>query len=361
MSRAKEVDVTADIEKNVARVIDLAVPDFSPVSPNRPRIIFIFLLVGFMGSAGVALGLDRLDNTLKGPQDAETRLGLPVITAMPELSFADNQAENENDQSVIDQFRKEPGGLFAESIRTARTGLMLTALDDPSRVFMITSALPDEGKTSIAFNLAMAMAQSKRTLLIEADMRKPRLAKALGLPADAKGLANLVAGNAESAACMHSLPGSDLKVIPSGDHPPNPLELLSSQRFQRTIEELKTQFDFVVIDTPPVELVSDALAISRVASATLFVARAGRTAVPIVKQSLRRLDRANAKVLGVILNAVDFEKAHKYYGEYSGYGSMQYNGYVYGDDQQPGYGKSRRSGAYGYVSRVLSGGRKPDA
>jgi polysaccharide biosynthesis transport protein len=350
MARAKEVDVTADIEKSVARVVDSAIPNLTPFAPDKTQLILIFFAVGLVGSMALAIGVDKLDNTIKGPQDAENRLGIPVISAMPKL-------DSDDEQEIIEQYSREPSGLFSEAIRTARTGLMLTALDDPSRVFMLTSASPGEGKTTLALNLAVALAQSKRTILIEADMRKPRLAQALGLPDKARGLANLVAGNAIAEECIHAMKGSDLKVIPAGDIPPNPLELLSSQRFVKTIDALREQFEFVVIDTPPVELVSDALAISRVASATLFVARAGRTPLPMVQQAIKRLNRADAKVLGVLLNSVDFEKAHKYYGEYSGYGTLDYRGYIYQDGKRV-YGGNKRG--YGYLGRSKSQQDTPD-
>ena len=341
MSRAKEVDITADIEKSVARIVDSAIPNTTPFAPDKTQIILIFFAVGLAGSIGLAVGLNALDNTIKGPQDAENRLGLPVITALPLIDQA-------SDQEMIEQYSREPSGLFSEAIRTARTGLMLSALDDPSRVIMLTSASPNEGKTTLALNLAVALAQSKRTLLIEADMRKPRMAEALALPQGARGLANLVAGNAIAEECIHSIKGTDLKVIPSGDIPPNPLELLSSQRFVKTIEALQDKFEFIVIDTPPVELVSDALAVSRVVSATLFVARAGKTPLPIIQQAIKRLNRADAHVLGLMLNSVDFEKAHKYYGEYSGYGSLDYKGYIYLDGKRV-YGGGKRG--YGYLGR----------
>lgn len=351
MARGKQLETTADIEKPSARLVDPAVPNYSPVAPNRPQIILSFLLVSLALGIGVALLLDWLDNTIKGPEDAETRIGLPVITAIPLVAHTPQD-------SLAQKFAQEPSGVFAESLRSARTGLLLSALDDPVRVFMITSSSPGEGKTTVSANLSLALAQSKKTLLIEADMRKPRLAEEFGLGKDAKGLANLVAGNASFAECLHKLPSTGLTVICAGDIPPNPLELLSSHRFESTIESLKKDFEMIVIDTPPVELVSDALAISRVASATLFVVRANRTPLPVVRQSIRRLARVEAEPLGVILNSVDFERAHKYHGEYSGYASLRHGEYAYIDGHKvygsPAYGK-----IYGYLRRKSKAETEP--
>lgn len=322
MNRAKEMDIGAGIEQVVARVIDRAVAVATPIKPDKPKLIFAAVLIGLVGGVVIALALDLLDNTIKGADDAERRLGLPVLSSLPILA-------PQNGEEAARHVAFNVSSLFSEGVRTARTGLLLSTLDDESRVFMVTSSVPGEGKTTVAANLAQALAQSGPTVLIEADLRKPTLTAGLGLDKGAKGLSELVMGEAGLDECAHTVEGSSLRVIPAGTLPPNPLELLSSRRFEAVVAQCRERFGNVVIDTPPVEVVSDAFAVSRVSSGVVFVVRAGETAFPLVYKGLMRLHRANANVIGLVINRVDFAKAQKYYGEYSGYGRKGYAEYAY--------------------------------
>ncbi|MDZ4129111.1 MAG: polysaccharide biosynthesis tyrosine autokinase [Hydrogenophaga sp.] len=322
MAREKELDITADIEKVVARIIDFARPIYAPVGPDRGRIMLAAVLLGLMAALALALGIEFLDNTVKGSEEAEGKLGLPVLASLPRLN-----ADTTKQAPVEFLLGKNP--MFDEGIRTARTGLLLSGIDEKNRVFMVTSASPGEGKTTFATNLALALAQNHKTLLIEGDMRRPGLADVLSLEKGLKGLANLIALSEPLASCLHPVKDSDLQVLPVGDVPPNPLELLSSKRFARTIEELQSLFDYIIIDTPPVEAVSDALAISRVVNGAVFVLKAEETAYPLARVALQKLQRANVSVLGLVINSVDFARAQRYYGQYSGYGRSGYQGYLY--------------------------------
>jgi capsular exopolysaccharide synthesis family protein len=204
---------------------------------------------------------------------------------------------------------------------------LLSFVDLPSRVLLVTSSVPGEGKTTFASNLAIAHAFTKKTLLIDADMRRPSVAKSYGLDASKPGLSELVAGSASFMECVHSLPDTNLKVLGSGVIPPNPLELLHSDRFSQTLSELAKIFEVIVIDSPPVALVSDALIIGALSSGIIFVSKAQSTPYVMARKSLQRLRRADGNVIGVVLNALDFVKAEKYYGEYSGYGKHGYGNY----------------------------------
>ena len=322
MARDKELELTADLEKMVARVVDLAQPVYAPVGPKRGKIILAALLLGLFGSLAIALAIEFLDNTVKGSEDAERKLGVPVLTSLPRIK---GTARTSLALTLLNS--KEP--LFDEGIRTARTGLLLSVIDEQNHVFMVTSPSPDEGKTTFSMNLAIAMAQNYRTLLIEGDMRRPQMAKTLGLEAGAKGIANFVAVAQPLEGCLHKLRDTELMVMPVGDVPPNPLELLSSKRFARTIAELREQFDYIIIDTPPIEVVSDALAISRVVNGAVVVLKAEETTYPLAKSTLQKLARVNVNVLGLVVNSLDFAKAQRYYGQYQGYGQVGAKGYLY--------------------------------
>jgi hypothetical protein len=193
----------------------------------------------------LALLLELLDNTLKNSEDVEVRLKQPLLTIMPMLSKTDAERKVSG-RIVLDS----PNSLYAEAIRTARTGVLLSSVDMPSRTIVVTSSVPGEGKTTFSSNLAMAHALTKKTLLIDADMRRPSVSKCYGLDPNANGLSELVAGTAKLADCLHQIEGTNLMVMTSGIIPPNPLELLHSERFGHTLDALSKHFEIVIIDSP---------------------------------------------------------------------------------------------------------------
>ena len=329
MSRAKETNVAGDSQGDVARMIDSALPSYAPVRPDKVGIVLRAALLALVLGAMASLLIDRLDNTIKGGDDAELRLRLPVLTVLPLV-------ENTSRSHMARIFLDESHSHYAEGIRTARTGVLLSNLDMRHKVLLITSTLPGEGKTTVALNLALAHAQTKRTLLIDADMRRSQAGKALGIPAGAKGLTNLVAGDATAEECIVTIKDTKLQVMPVGDLPPNPLELLLSQRFKEVLQQLSEQFEMIVIDSPPVELVSEALVLAPMCTSVAFVAKAMSTPAPLMRKSITRLQRAGGNILGVIVNQLDFKHAQRYYGEY-GAGGYSYGGYGYGS-----YGSKRR-------------------
>ncbi|WP_338412948.1 polysaccharide biosynthesis tyrosine autokinase [uncultured Sphaerotilus sp.] len=322
MGRAKEMDAGSDLQAAVARVVDPAVVTTNPVRPNKGQIILVAFVLGLMIGAMGAVLLERMDNTIKGSESAEIKLQQPVLAVLPALT-------GEALENVATMFIREPNSHHAEAIRTARTGIQLSDVDQRHRLIMVTSSVPSEGKTSTSINLALALAQTKRTLLIDADMRRPQVGIRLGLAAGAKGLSNLVTGASTLKDCVHQIEGSSLLVMPSGDVPPNPLDLLLSQRFKDVLRHLQPQLDFIIIDTPPVELVSDASAVAPMVTSTIYVVRATETPVPVIRKGLSRLQRSGANIMGVIVNGLNFDDAQRYYGESvnGGYGNTYYHGY----------------------------------
>ncbi len=324
-SRAKETNLTGTIQPSAARVIDRAVPNFTPVKPNKQQIVLVALLLALLLGALASVLLDRMDNTIKGSDDAELRLKLPVLAALPVMA-------DQERAKMAQVFLTDAHSHFAEGIRTARTGVMLSNLDAERQTLLVTSTLPGEGKTTVSINLALAHAQSKRTLLIDGDMRRSQVGRALGLAHASKGLTNLVAGTATVEECVQQVEGSRLMVMSVGDLPPNPLELLLSNRFKQVLAELGDHFEMIIIDSPPVELVSEALVLAPLVTSVTLVVKAMSTPAPLVRKSLTRLQRAGGRMLGVIVNQLDFAHSQKYYGEY---GSSTYS-----------------YGSYGYAPRV---------
>ena len=329
MKRAKETSVAGDLQSAIARIVDAATVPTEPVKPKKLQIIAIALVLGLFMAVLAALLIDRLDNTLKSSHDIETKLKAPLLALVPKL------AKNETRRSATARVvMDKPNSIFAEAIRSARTGVTLSAIDQSHRILVVTSSMPGEGKTTIAINLAVAHSQTQRTLLIDADMRRPAVSRGLELAPAAKGLSNLVAGSATIAECLQVIDGTQLSVIAAGTLPPNPLELLLSARFKETLDQLAQQFETIIFDSPPVELVSDSLVIGSHATGVIYVVKAHDTPYQLVRKGLQRVYQAEGHLLGVVLNSFDFATADKYHGEYSGYGKYGYGQSTY----HAGYG-----------------------
>ncbi|WP_423708664.1 GumC family protein [Undibacterium sp. WLX3042] len=329
LKRAKETNISADLQNPVARIVDVAKIGTIPVKPQKILIISVSFVLGALIAIGASLLIDLLDNTLKSTTDVETKLKHPLITTLPLL---DRKEADRTSSAHI--FIDDPRSIYSEAIRTARTSILLSAIDLDNKIVLVTSSVPGEGKTTFSINLAVAHSHTKKTLLIDADMRRPAVAKGLDLEPNAKGLSDLVAGTASLTECAKKVDGTDLHVIPAGTSVLQPLELILSHRFKDTIDFLSKEYEIIIIDSPPVELVSDALVLSKMATGVVYVVKALDTPYQLAKKGLMRLRRSEGKILGVVLNHLDFKKAEKYYGEYSGYGKYGYDKYGYGE----GYG-----------------------
>jgi len=340
LGRFKETNMGSELQSTVGRVVDPAVPASGAYKPNKRQVILIALVAGLFVGVMVALLLERLDSTIKTSADVENKLGLPVLAALPVIT----------EQGVAPEriVETHPQAMFSEGVRTARTGILLSSIDAPHRVIVVTSSIPGEGKTTFSTNLALSFSQTKRVVLVDGDLRRPAVGKLFGRQSNAQGLSALVSGNVPAAECIFAADGTEqLYVIPSGTIPPNPLELLLSKRFEETIEKLKEMFDMVIIDSPPVQLVSDALVISRHCTGVVYVVKSDETPYQVARNGIRRLRRSHANIIGVAVNQLDFERADKYYGEYTGYSKYGYKRY-YGAD---GGKKKGYSAYYGRKSR----------
>jgi capsular exopolysaccharide synthesis family protein len=326
LSRFKETNATKDAQGSIARVVDAAVPALSPIRPAKTRTVTIAtgasLLLGMIG----AVLLYRLKNTLQTSEDVEKKLHRPLLAALPILPRRNKENRG---QSVLDQ----PHELYAESIRVASTEVLLSALNTSHKIVTVTSCVLDEGKSTFAINFAFSQAKTKRVLLIEGDMRRPSFDKAMKLAAGQKGLSELLSGAGTLEECLLQVDGADLHVISAGHIPPNPHELLVSRKFGDVLTTLRDRYDMIIIDSPPVQLVSDALVIGAQSTGLIFIVKADNTPVPLAIRALKRIASANIPIFGVVLNQQDFKKAEKYYGEYSGYGKYWY-GAEYGVKRQ---------------------------
>lgn len=321
MTRLKETAATSDLESANARVVDQAVVPSKPVKPRKGLIVLIAaLLAGFVG-VGLTLLLEALNNTFKSTEEVEGRLNIPVLGILPMMKKGERS-------DLARMFSRDTDKSFSESIRTIRTGVVLSGIDHPHKVMVITSSIPGEGKSTVSVNLAYALGQMEKVLLIDADLRRPTLGKSFDFPVGTPGLANLIAGTAKLDECIKHVDGIDM--IGAGTVPPNPLELLSSPRFAKALEVLKSKYERIIIDSPPTQAVSDAIVLSTFANSLIYVIKSDSTHIPLVEKGVGQLLQNNAPVSGIVLNQVDIKKAKKYGYSYGGY----YDYYGYSNTKQ---------------------------
>lgn len=322
-TRLSETSATGNLSSANARTVDPAVVPLSPSKPNKRLIVVFVFMLALMAGASLALLANLLDNTIKTPEDVERRLGSTLLGILPLISSAEMKSDPKASYS---QFLKHNKDNFSEAVRTIRTSLMLSNLDTPPKIIGITSTVPSEGKTSVALNIAFALAHMEKVLLIDADMRRPSIGKHLEFPTNQPGISNVAAGSAEMDEAIFHYEAGNLDVIAAGLIPPNPLELLSSKRFANLLEQLRSRYDRIIIDTAPSGSVSDALALAPNTDAMIYVVKAESTPITQVTQSLRRLYESPTPIMGVVLNQVDISKKSTYYSQYySGY--YNYAGY----------------------------------
>lgn len=318
LTRSRETNESEGLQSAHARVVDPAMVPTSPIKPRKTIVLILTALVSGLTGIGLAVLLDILSNTVRTPEDVEEKLKSPMLGFLPLVKT--NKSEK-----AYEGFLSDSKGNFAESIRTVRTSLVLSNLDDPHKITLITSSVPSEGKSTVSINLSEALAQMETVLLIDADMRRPSIGKSLGLPRKSPGLSNLVAGTASANQCIHKIEGTSVSVMPAGVIPANPLELLSSKRFEAALQKLSQHFDRIILDSAPTHSVSDALVLSTHANAVIYVVKSDSTSAQLAAKGIRRLRDVDAPVVGVVLNQVDLDKASSYGSYYGDY----YNNYGY--------------------------------
>lgn len=326
--RLKETSEAGDLQPSNARIMDAAILPRVPVKPNKKLGVTIAFFLSLMAGIGLAFLLDFMDKSFRSSGEMEQKLGLPLLGLVPLVTQKQKRGVKEDVSKV---FLEDPRGSFAESVRTIRTGIMLSALDDPRMSILVTSSLPGEGKSSISMSLAYALAQlNSRVLVVEADLRRPNLAKRCGLSAKMPGLSNLVVQTATLEECIHHYDAGNIDLMPAGIIPPNPLELLSSHRFAEAMAALESEYDAIILDAPPMQPVSDALALSRLVRSVIYVVQAEKTPVHMARSGIDRLRKVRAPLTGVVLSQLNLEKSRR------GYSSYYYSDYYYGSYKQEG-------------------------
>jgi len=340
LTKLKEAGISAGLHSSNIRVVDPAMIPTYPTRPAKTRNIVLSFLAGLVGGIGLALLREYLDNTVKTPDDVETLARLPSLAVVP--AFSDLNANgrskllkgissNGHDKRIELVAEHLPKSQMSEAFRALRTALLLSQADRPPQVILVTSALPREGKTTAAANLAVTLAQlGDRTLLVDADLRKPGVGRLLNLGSGKyAGFSSYLAGvsSLELVTIQHpTIP--NLSAIPTGPLPPNPADLLSSHKLTDAIAELRAKFKFIVFDSPPIMAATDAVILSVQADGVLLVVRSGETPKEAFVRTRDLLLSVKCHLLGVVLNAVDssapdYYYSYRYYPYSQGYGPQE--------------------------------------
>lgn len=340
LSRAEEWMSTSGTDNNNKfnprniNIIDPAKPPARPVRPKKTVNILFGMIFGIVLGVGIAFFIEYLDDTIKSPTDVENFLKVPFLGLIPTVSIAQTSTAIEG---IVE---KQPKGTIAENYRAIRTNILFSS-DRPVKKIVVTSTGPSEGKTTTAINIAEVLARAgDKTLIIDADMRRPRIHKNINLDGDEKGISNYLTGNATIEEIIHKTPIETLFVIPAGPIPPNPVEILNSPRLKELLEAVSNKFDRIIIDTPPVIAVTDAAILARLADGVVFVVHGGRAHRDIVKRGINGLMKVGGHIFGVILNNVNIYRASYY--DYYYYNYYRY-AYGYGYKEKKADKKKRKA------------------
>ena len=315
LTREKELRVSANSRTNNVRVVDRAETPRGPVSASGRRTVMMSMFIGLVLAVGVALGLDYMNDTIKTPEDVTRRLRLPFLGLVPAVR---------GDKHPLLASSQVPHD-FGESFRSLRTSLLSKYQGDATKILVVTSAQPLEGKTTTAANIAMALAYGgARVLLIDADMRRPGLHRPLRLTNE-RGLSQVLTGQARVRDVIQRTVDPNLLAITAGRSPLNPSELLSSERMKTLLTNLAHgPFNWIIIDTPPVLAVTDAVILAPLVSGVTFVVGAEMTRRRLAERAIETVMQAHPKFAAVVLNKVNFAKNKYYYSRYYGH---QYKNY----------------------------------
>lgn len=337
LTRMKEANVSAGLNASNIRVID---PSDVPTAPVKPRV-FVNLAAGLIVGLGIGIGLaffqEYLDKTLKTPDDVEQYLRLPALGVLPRFAIAggkdDKNAEallpvgSNGHHALAPGIQTNPQSV--EAFRSLRTSVLLSASPVP-RLILVTSALPSEGKTTTTVNLGATLASlGNRVIVVDCDMRRPSCHRSTGVE-NTPGFVQCLTGHVDLKAAILAVPGvENLSVVPCGPIPPNPAEVLSSPLTADLLRRLRTQFEYVLVDSPPLLSVADSRILATLVDAVVLVARAHATPYDVVRRARTLLYGSGARILGVALNDLDLER-HSFGSEQYQYGY----GYDYGHEPE---------------------------
>jgi polysaccharide biosynthesis transport protein len=336
-TRLREAQVSAGLRASNIRVVDPAETPRSPVRPSKRLNLMLGSMLGLAFGIALAFFQEYLDSSLKSPDDVQRFLKVPSLGTIPNMqslskgrpyAYSSNKS-NQREPILKEELEKTPpelithaapSSVMSEAYRSVRTSLLLSLPERTPRVVLVTSAVPSEGKTVTAINIAVSLTQTgSRVVLVDADMRKPRIHSVFSI-GNLPGLTSFLTGSANLKDVIHDMGPPNLHLLPCGVIPPNPAELIQSGRFNHLVQVLRQYFDYVVLDSPPLANVSDARILAVNAEATLLVVKAFSTSRYVTKRAVEHLQELKARNIAVILNDLDVRMR----GNYSYYSDRYY-------------------------------------
>jgi len=332
IKRFKETSLTEDMKTGNIRVVDKAEVPKNPVRPRKKLNILLGAIVGLFLGIGMAFFFEYLDNTIKLPEDIRQYLKIPYLGPVPAFSYEGDSNPGEKEKLELITLYS-PKSMASEAYRGIRTSILFSSADYTPQVILVSSSMPREGKTITSTNLAIAMAQAgSKVILLDCDMRRPKVHKIFGVQRD-KGMSNILVGSCsfEEALVHPDIPNLD--IVPCGPIPPNPAEIVGSNRMETLLKGLRKEYSHIIIDSPPIMAVTDGVVLAKFADGVVLVIRAGDTPREVIRNGIGQLQGVNARILGALLNGVDTGRDSYYY--------YQYYYYYYGEDGEK-QRKSRR-------------------
>ncbi|MDP2911540.1 MAG: polysaccharide biosynthesis tyrosine autokinase [Candidatus Omnitrophota bacterium] len=320
LNRMKETSITSQIQTNNVRLQDLADAPKTPIKPKKKLNIALAVIVGILGGVGLAFFRDYMDMTLRNPRDIVELLQLTILGSIPKIKIDGKKLKKKSDvDSVVDKF---PDSVVSEAYRSIRTNLLFSLnFSNAAKSIVITSSVPREGKTLTAVNLAILIANGgERVLLVDADMRKPRIHTVFN--DDNKiGLSQFLLGEADLDSMVKYSGIENLYLVSAGKPIHKSAELISSKNMKLFLEKACNQFSMVIFDTPPVGIITDAAILSNITTGVILVAEASRATEGLLSRSKELLQKVNAKIIGVIVNNISltndsYSYPHYYYSHY---------------------------------------------
>ncbi|MHB8811574.1 MAG: tyrosine-protein kinase domain-containing protein, partial [Desulfobulbaceae bacterium] len=325
LTRSKEISATVGSDSGHIEVIDTARPPLAPYKPQVRRNLLLGILLGTFGGVGLAFLLEYMDNTVKNPDEFTQRYRIPVLGMIP---FIDHEAEE--DRQLAFKVYTDPKSPLSEAIRTTMFSIELSTSEVPPKTMLLTSVLPDVGKSTLSTNFCLSLLSTDaKVLLIDTDLRKPSLHNIFDIKENSVGLSSFLAGTSELKDIVRKTAYNNFFFIPSGPIPPNPPELLASSKMRNFIATAAKQFDYIIIDTPPFHGFAEILILSSMVDGVILVSELNKTPREGVEYFKKAVSNVGGRILGVLVN-----KAGKGAGGYRYYGGYNYNyqySYKYGD------------------------------
>lgn len=309
LNREKETNATSDYKNVTARFTDKAIIPLFPVAPQRIKLVLIATFFGFAIACALVIILETMREVIRSTADVQEKLGVTCLGVIPMVKKRNLRKNGVSYTAYLDDEEK----LFSEACRSVRTSLLLRLTNTKQKILPFTSAIPEEGKTSTSINMAVSFSKMEKVLIIDCDLRRPSIAKRFGIAESSPGLTHILTMDTPIKDCVTHIKEANLDVLSAGLIPPNPQELLASDRFKKLLEHFQNKYDLIIIDTPPLLSVSDALILGQYANGLITVIRSESTKSSLVNLALSKQIQHSVPSLGVLITQAKAKEGETLY------------------------------------------------